>query len=130
MLIKETYVCEVCKEEYTDKEKAKECEASHKEVTIENLIASFKGRFVDEGTSSICTVCPFRGSDCVKKLESKVLEYLEEFRSEKNKLKRSEDCCLLCENAEYTIKPFTVINPSGVRREIIFSYCPNCGRKL
>ena len=38
--------------------------------------------------------------------------------------------CEYCKGRAYTKKPLIVITKYGRRIELVFEYCPNCGRKL
>lgn len=38
--------------------------------------------------------------------------------------------CKYCEDRAYTKKPFIVITPTGQRIDILFNFCPNCGRDM
>jgi hypothetical protein len=53
---------------------------------------------------------------------------------EKGWRKRSEGKttkgCEYCKGRAYTKKPLTVITKYGRRIELVFEFCPNCGRKM
>lgn len=38
--------------------------------------------------------------------------------------------CEYCKGRAYTKKPLTVITKYGRRIELVFEFCPNCGRKM
>ena len=38
--------------------------------------------------------------------------------------------CEYCEGRAYTKKPLTVITKYGRKIELVFEFCPNCGRKM
>ena len=38
--------------------------------------------------------------------------------------------CEYCKGRAYTKNPLIVITKYGRRIELVFEYCPNCGRKL
>jgi hypothetical protein len=38
--------------------------------------------------------------------------------------------CDFCKGRAYTKKPVTIITAYGKRFQMVFEYCPNCGRKL
>lgn len=43
---------------------------------------------------------------------------------------RRETPCDFCKGRAYTKKPVTIITAYGKRFQMVFEYCPNCGRKL
>lgn len=44
--------------------------------------------------------------------------------------KDSSKGCEYCKGRAYTKKPLTVITKYGRRIELVFEFCPNCGRKM
>jgi hypothetical protein len=42
----------------------------------------------------------------------------------------NEKPCDFCKGRAYTKKPVTIITAYGKRFQMVFEYCPNCGRKL
>lgn len=44
--------------------------------------------------------------------------------------KGSSKGCEYCKGRAYTKKPLTVITKYGRRIELVFEFCPNCGRKM
>lgn len=43
---------------------------------------------------------------------------------------RRRKSCSYCEGRSYSKKPLTVITPTMKRVEVVFEYCPACGRKM
>ena len=42
----------------------------------------------------------------------------------------TEKTCDFCKGRAYTKKPVTIITAYDKRFQMVFEYCPNCGRKL
>ena len=43
---------------------------------------------------------------------------------------KTEKPCEFCKGRAYTKKPVTIITAYGKKFQMVFEYCPNCGRKL
>lgn len=48
----------------------------------------------------------------------------------KQKEERPSKGCEYCKGRAYTKKPLTVITKYGRNIELVFEFCPNCGRKM
>jgi hypothetical protein len=98
-----------------------------------------KEKQIEEIAKFTCNSCElgvgFTGECCVgedyKKcglsIETATAIYNAGYRKQSDKESKG---CEYCKGRAYTKKPLTVITKYGRKIELVFEFCPNCGRKM
>lgn len=93
-----------------------------------------KEKQIEEMKEIVCDVLNFdicnkfdRCSDCPA---LGIIEALYNAGYRKQSEEKKTTGCEYCKGRAYTKKPLTVITKYGRRIELVFEFCPNCGRKM